>query len=62
MVRLILIHIKGKSNSCFNHEIYFLQLCIAYFPIKCLQGMIFSALLLYITAACNLKERTSNIL
>jgi len=62
MVRFITIRIKGKSNSCFNPEIYFLQLHIAYFPIKCPQGMIFSALLLHIIAACNLKERSSNTL
>lgn len=62
MVRFITISITGKSDSCFNPEIDFLQLCIAYFLIKCLQGIIFSALLLYITAACNLIERSSNIL
>lgn len=62
MVRFITIRITGKSNSCFNPEIYFLQLCISYFPIKCLQCMIFCALLLFITAASNLKERSSNIL
>ena len=62
MVRFITIHMTGKSNSRFNPEIHFLELCIAYFPIKSLQGIIFSALFLYITAACNLIERSSNIL
>jgi hypothetical protein len=46
MVRLITIHNTSKSNSCFNPEIYFLQLRIAYFPIKCLQGMICKAVCL----------------